>query len=132
MKFKTDENLPTEAADLLRSAGHDAVTVGEQRLSGSIDSAIGSVCEREHRVLVTLDLGFADIQTYPPGRYPGFVVLRLARQDKASVLRAIGRAHGAATNRLRSRAGLALTGIRRPAAVWEHGRRRRRTGTGRQ
>jgi predicted nuclease of predicted toxin-antitoxin system len=92
MKFKTDENLPTEAAGLLRSAGYDAVTVGEQRLSGSLDSTIGSVCEREHRVLVTLDLDFADIQTYPPGRYPGFVVLRLARQDKASVLRAIGRA----------------------------------------
>jgi hypothetical protein len=29
MKFKTDENLPTEAADLLRSVIHDAVTVGE-------------------------------------------------------------------------------------------------------
>jgi predicted nuclease of predicted toxin-antitoxin system len=91
MKFRTDENLPTEAAGLLRSAGHDAVTVGEQRLSCSVDSAIGSVCEHEQRVLVTLNLDFADIRTYPPGRYPGFVVLRLARQDKASVLRAIGR-----------------------------------------
>jgi hypothetical protein len=29
VKFKTDENLPTEAADRLRSAGHDAVTIGE-------------------------------------------------------------------------------------------------------
>jgi predicted nuclease of predicted toxin-antitoxin system len=29
MKFKTDENLPSEAADLLRSAGHDAVMVDE-------------------------------------------------------------------------------------------------------
>ena len=36
MKFKIDENLPTEAADLLRSAGHDAVTVGEQRLGGAV------------------------------------------------------------------------------------------------
>jgi len=91
MKFKTDENLPTEAADLLRSAGHDAVTVGEQRLSGAVDSTVASVCERERRALVTLDLDFADIQTYPPGHYPGFVVLRLARQDKTSVLRAISR-----------------------------------------
>ena len=56
MKFKTDENLPTEAADLLRSAGHDAVTVGEQRLGGAVDSTVGSVCQREGRVLVTLDL----------------------------------------------------------------------------
>jgi predicted nuclease of predicted toxin-antitoxin system len=43
MKFKTDENLPTEAADLLRAAGYDAVTVGEQRLSGSVDPTVGSV-----------------------------------------------------------------------------------------
>jgi predicted nuclease of predicted toxin-antitoxin system len=87
MKFKTDENLPTEAADLLRSAGHDAVTVGEQRLGGAVDSTVGSVCQREGRVLVTLDLDFADIRTYPPSHYPGFVVLRLSRQDKAGVLR---------------------------------------------
>ncbi len=91
MKFKTDENLPTEAADLLRAAGHEAVTVGEQRLSGSVDTTIGSVCQREGRVLVTLDLDFADIQAYPPDRYPGFVVLRLTRQDKARVLRVIAR-----------------------------------------
>lgn len=91
MKFKTDENLPTEAADLLRSAGHDAVTVGEQRLGGAVDSTVGSVCQREGRVLVTLDLDFADIRTYPPSHYPGFVVLRLSRQDKAGVLRVIAR-----------------------------------------
>jgi len=91
MKFKTDENLPTEAADLLRAAGHDALTVGEQRLSGSVDAVVGSVCQREGRVPVTLDLDFADIQTYPPDRYPGFVVLRLARQDKTRVLRVIAR-----------------------------------------
>jgi predicted nuclease of predicted toxin-antitoxin system len=69
MKFKTDENLPNEAAVLLCAAGHDAVTVGEQRLSGSVDTTIGSVCQREGRVLVTFDLDFADIRTYPPDRY---------------------------------------------------------------
>jgi hypothetical protein len=42
-------------------------------------------------VLVTLDLDFADIQTYPPDRYPGLVVLRLVRQDKARVLKVIAR-----------------------------------------
>jgi predicted nuclease of predicted toxin-antitoxin system len=50
MKFKTDENLPAEAADLLRAAGHDAVTVGGQRMSGSFDSTVSSVCQHEGRV----------------------------------------------------------------------------------
>ena len=31
LKFKVDENLPTEAAGLLAGAGHDAVTVRDQR-----------------------------------------------------------------------------------------------------
>jgi len=92
VKFKTDENLPSEAAELLRSAGHDAVTAGERGLGGAVDATVGSVCQREGRVLVTLDLDFADIRTYPPNLYPGFVVLRLPRQDKAGVLRIISRA----------------------------------------
>jgi len=91
MRFKTDENLPTEAADLLRSAGQDAVAVGQQQLGGTVDPTIAEVCQREGRALVTLDLDFADIQTYPPDRYPGFVVLRLTRQDKKNVLRALAR-----------------------------------------
>jgi hypothetical protein len=36
MKFKTDENMPVEAADDRRQAGHDAVTVADQQLVGFI------------------------------------------------------------------------------------------------
>lgn len=49
MKFKTDENLPAEIADLLRKAKHDAATVFEQRLSGASDDRIADVCKREMR-----------------------------------------------------------------------------------
>ncbi len=85
-KFKVDENLPTEIAELLTSAGHDAVTVGEQRMVGEPDTNIAVVCQRENRAVVTLDLDFADIRTYPPGDYAGIIVLRLARLDKFRVL----------------------------------------------
>jgi predicted nuclease of predicted toxin-antitoxin system len=30
MRFKVDENLPIEVADLLTAAGHDAATVNDQ------------------------------------------------------------------------------------------------------
>ena len=33
MKFKVDENLPTEVADLLNAAGHDALTVETKALA---------------------------------------------------------------------------------------------------
>lgn len=86
MKFKVDENLPAELSEELRVAGHDAVTVTGQRLSGSKDSVLSEICRSENRILVTLDLDFADIRAYPPDQYPGLIVLRLARQDKPYVL----------------------------------------------
>ena len=82
MKFKIDENLPVEIAELLRSAHYNAATVVEQGLRGADDSHIADVCLREGRILVTLDLDFADIRVYPPRRFPGFMVFRAHRQDK--------------------------------------------------
>jgi predicted nuclease of predicted toxin-antitoxin system len=89
MKFKIDENLPIEVADLLRNAKHDAITVGEQYLSGSGDPDIARICQQEKRALVTLDTDFADIRSYPPGQYSGIIVLRLKRQDKFHALNTI-------------------------------------------
>lgn len=86
MKFKTGENLPVEVAGLLQDAGYDAVSVFDQELSGEIDRTIAHVCQQEQRVLLTLDLDFADIRAYPPQQYAGIVVLRSRRQDKQVVL----------------------------------------------
>ena len=66
MRFKADENLPVEAAEVLRGSGHDAQTVLEQQLGGTADSGLAVLCQREGRALVTLDLDFADIRAYPP------------------------------------------------------------------
>jgi predicted nuclease of predicted toxin-antitoxin system len=86
MKFKVDENLPAEVAVALREAGHDAMSVVNQGLGGRADANVAEVCRREGRTLVTLDIDFANVQAYPPRDYPGFVVLRLQRQDKPHVL----------------------------------------------
>lgn len=91
MQFKTDENLPLDAADLLRGAGHDVATIMDQRLVGAADSDIARVCLHEQRILLTLDTDFADIRTYPPADYAGLIVLRLRQQDKLNVLAAVHR-----------------------------------------
>lgn len=52
---------------------------------------MASVCLAEGRALATLDLGFADIRAYPPGHYPGLVVLRPGRQSKARVMDMVGK-----------------------------------------
>jgi predicted nuclease of predicted toxin-antitoxin system len=86
MKFKVDEHLPIEIAVLLHDAGHDATTVWSEQLAGTDDSTLASVCQQEERILVTMDVGFADIRTYPPQNYSGLIVLRLKQQDKLYVL----------------------------------------------
>jgi predicted nuclease of predicted toxin-antitoxin system len=86
MKFKIDENLPLEVAELLRNAGFNAVTIYEQQMSGATDSIIAVVCRDEARAIITLDTDFADIRAYPPQDYAGIIVLRLKYHDKPHVL----------------------------------------------
>jgi predicted nuclease of predicted toxin-antitoxin system len=86
MRFKVDENLPTEAAEALRAAGHDAPTVLDQGAGGMRDSDLAALVKREERALLTFDQGFGDIRSHPPGEYSGLVVLRLKRQDKVHLL----------------------------------------------
>jgi predicted nuclease of predicted toxin-antitoxin system len=89
MKFKIDENLPLDVAELLIEVGHDAHTVYDEDLSGARDEIIARKVKREKRILVTIDLDFSDIRTYPPAFYYGIIVLRLSRQDKNTILSAV-------------------------------------------
>lgn len=91
MRFKLDENLPVTAAELLSSAGHDALTIHDQQMVGEPDPRVAAVCLAEQRVLVTLDLDFSDIRTYPPSEFPGIIVLRPRSQSRQSVLNLIAR-----------------------------------------
>lgn len=86
MKFKTDENLPIEAATTLREAGFDADTVWDEALSSTADEILADRARSEARVLVMLDLDFANIQAYPPDRHAGIIVLRPNKQDKSTVV----------------------------------------------
>jgi hypothetical protein len=52
--------------------GWDCLTVADQGFAGHPDSDIAEVCQTEGRILVTLDVGFADIRSYPPKGYSGF------------------------------------------------------------
>ena len=91
MRFKLDENLPAELANLFGEAGHDASTVLDQRLGGATDPKVASACVRERRAIVTLDTDFADIRTYPPREYSGIVVFRLNSQTRDHVLQVAAR-----------------------------------------
>ena len=91
MKLKIDENLPGECAEILRDGGFEADTIADERLTGAEDSAIAVRARSEGRVLITLDLDFANIRAYPPAEYAGIIVLRPKRQDKHAVLAVVDR-----------------------------------------
>lgn len=85
--FKTDENVPDDVADLLRIAGYDDLTVLDQALGGKPDSHIAEVCRAEGRALITLDLDFADIRTYPPENSPGLIIFRPSQQTIRNIIK---------------------------------------------
>ena len=86
MRFKVDENLPGDLAELFNEAGHQAVTVLDQGMSGVTDAELASICIREDRAIMTLDSDFADVRAYPPSLYPGIVVLRLSNQAREHLM----------------------------------------------
>ena len=88
-RFKLDENLALDIETELRVAGHDVKTALQQSLGGGNDSALLAACRTEGRILVTFDLDFADIRTYPPAEQPGIWVLRPATQSVGDTLEAL-------------------------------------------
>ncbi|MDA8048931.1 MAG: DUF5615 family PIN-like protein [Rhodospirillales bacterium] len=75
MKIKLDENIGRRGAELLTAAGHDVMTVRDQRLEGVRDETVFNVCADERRVLVTLDHDFGQVLRFPPEQSAGLVIL---------------------------------------------------------
>ena len=86
MRVKLDENLPVQLKGLFTESGHEAATVVDEGLGGASDTEVAAVCIGEERVLVTQDLDFCDIRTYPPVEYFGIVVFRLSTGARDALL----------------------------------------------
>jgi predicted nuclease of predicted toxin-antitoxin system len=89
VRFKLVENLPRDARLLLDEHGWESADVHDEQLSGALDSALQEACEREGRILITLDLDFADTRRYDPARSPGVIVLRPPNQSIAASLQCL-------------------------------------------
>jgi len=87
MRFKVDEDLPKEVADLLRAGDHDAVTVRNEKLTGASDDILWAHVQREQRCLVTADKGFGAIRAFPAGTHGGIVLFRHPRESRRGYAR---------------------------------------------
>jgi predicted nuclease of predicted toxin-antitoxin system len=76
MKLKLDENLSRHLKPLLTRLGHDVLTAADENLLSCSDTEIAAAALREERMLLTLDIEFADLRKYPPGSHPGIILFR--------------------------------------------------------
>jgi predicted nuclease of predicted toxin-antitoxin system len=85
LKFKLDENLDVRLAAAMQAKGLDGDTVLSEALSGISDEGIFEVCKTTDRVLITLDLDFANPFRFPPTPASGIMVLRPQNANLAQV-----------------------------------------------
>jgi predicted nuclease of predicted toxin-antitoxin system len=83
-RFKVDEDLPRQIAEMLNANGHDARTVLEQGWKGASDDVLWRRIQAEGRCLITADKGFADLRRYPPGTHAGVMLMRSAEENRRS------------------------------------------------
>jgi predicted nuclease of predicted toxin-antitoxin system len=76
MKLKLDENLSRHLKPLLIGLEHDVLTAADENLLSQPDTEIARVAKTEQRMLLTLDIEFADLRKYPPGSHPGVILFR--------------------------------------------------------
>jgi len=76
VKIKLDENLSRHLKSSLVQRGHEVSTASEEGLLGRLDAEVGAAAKAEERMVLTLDLDFADLRKFPPGAHPGVILFR--------------------------------------------------------
>jgi predicted nuclease of predicted toxin-antitoxin system len=77
VRVKLDENLGRRAVEAFGAAGHDVATVHEQKLTSATDQQVFDACVSEGRLLVSLDIDFANPLRFDSRQSAGVAVLRV-------------------------------------------------------
>jgi predicted nuclease of predicted toxin-antitoxin system len=70
MRLKLDENLSRHLKPALAELGHDVLTAADEGLLSRPDTEVAATSLKEGRMLLTLDIEFADLRSTRPGRIP--------------------------------------------------------------
>jgi predicted nuclease of predicted toxin-antitoxin system len=90
MKLKLDENLSRHLKPVLTALGHDVLTTADENLLSRPDTEVARTAINEKRMLLTLDVAFADLRQYPPGSHSGIILFRPFSLSPLSVNRFVG------------------------------------------
>ena len=78
MNIFADENIPTSTIQALRQMGHDVRDLRGTPEQGMPDDALWKISQREKRLLITTDKGFA---RYRDETHSGILIIRLKQPN---------------------------------------------------
>jgi len=87
--FLIDEDCPLSLEKLLNSKGYDTIHVKTSGLSGTKDPELFVFAQKEQRIIISRDLGWANIKTYPPNTHCGLIILRFPFEAIATEIRQV-------------------------------------------
>ncbi len=86
MRILVDENIPLKTVAALRGAGHDVLDVRGTPNQGIDDPTLWQIAQRQSRLLVTTDKGFAQRRHEP---HHGVVIVRLRQPNRDRIHRRV-------------------------------------------
>ncbi len=89
MRIVVDANLPPEIVDFLIEQGHDAVYSATLLSSRSPDTDVVARAAEEGRILLTRDLGIAEIILNSGRRVPSLITMRLGSSSTEILVQAL-------------------------------------------
>jgi predicted nuclease of predicted toxin-antitoxin system len=88
-RFLIDEDCPLSLESLLLSKGYNTIHVKTCGLSGAKDPDLFLFAQKEQRIIISRDLGWANIKNYPPYTHCGLIILRLPFESTAIEIRQV-------------------------------------------
>jgi predicted nuclease of predicted toxin-antitoxin system len=82
MKICVDENIPLSTVSELRSLGHDVLDIRGTSDQGLSDDLLWAMAQREGRVLLTTDKGFAEHRSET---HHGVLIVRLRQPNEQKI-----------------------------------------------
>ena len=89
MRIVVDVNLPPEIVDFLIEQGHDAVYSATLLSSSSPDADVVARAVEEGRIVLTRDLGIAEIILNSGRREPSLITMRLGNSSTEILVQAL-------------------------------------------
>lgn len=80
IKIAIDEDISRITGRLLKNSGYEVLDIRDHNLRGSTDDIIFHFAVENEAVLLTGDMGFANILKYPLNTHSGIIVLHFPTQ----------------------------------------------------